>query len=762
MTTLFRRLLLAVLILPTAAFAQVYGPAYNPYGGTTYTVPTTVSPYTTGAGYSDDSRCPTIAQNLYRGLRDVYSGGDIYRLQNFLITTGYLSADSATGYYGARTEYAVAQFQRSAGIYPTTGGFGPRTRQAVSSRCSGGIVPTPNECPAIPMAYPVCPNGVQPEQTKDYRGCVTGYRCPTTGYYGTTPVISGFSGPTTLAVGQQGTWSVTATDPTQSYPYSTGQLTYSIVWGDEGLYNTYTLAAPSYLQTNYSQSTTYTHTYSTPGTYTVRITARNTAGYTATSTATVVVGSYNTGTSNIRVITPNTYATYQVGTTVPISWTDTNTYIVAPRYDVYLRSYIPECTGYICPLSVQSNYMYRPEFQYTIASNQYGTNYSWVVPSGLSQGNYVVEVCPAGSSYPTYTYGTVSSYFVQTPCDRSDTYITIASNGTTGAYPTATLFINPSSGSAPLYTTATVTLGLDPAAYSVCGTQTYGTLEWGDGYVDTVTYLGCSGTTVTVPLSHTYSTTGTFTARLVRNGQTTVQIPVYVGTGTSGSGYISNVSVNQTTVGRGGQLTTNWSLTNAPSNSSLGLELIDATTGNSYGYIVLGQAATSGSYTWTVPTYISATIADTPYVQGSSSIDGKSVYVRARLYTPSNACFGYCSSNNQPTFIASVNSGTFTISGTSTSVNPTFTVSSTGNRYITVTTSTPISGTVCGANGTLTLDYGDGTSVPVSTTFSGSTACANESRSFTYQYATTGSKTISIRNSSYPYQIYTSQTINVQ
>jgi hypothetical protein len=739
--------------LSDVAAAQ-YGSAYNPYGGTTYPA-TGYLPVPT----QSDTRCPAIAQNLFRGLRDVYSGGDIYRLQTFLINEGLLSGDSATGFYGRATSYAVSQFQQSVGIYPGTGGFGPRTRAAVAARC-GNVQPpvyppNPTDCPAYPLAYPVCANNVQPEQVKDYRGCLTGYRCPTTGYYGTTPSISSFSGPSTLAVNQQGTWSVVASDPNNS------QLTYTVTWGDEGLYGSYTLAAPSYLQNIVSQGTTYTHTYSAPGTYTVRISARNNAGYTATSTATVVVGNtYGTGNPDLLVVSPNTYATYQTGTTLPVTWFDSRTYFAAPRYDVYLRSYIPECTGYICPLSVQSSLVYRPEFQYTIATNQLGTNYSWAIPSNISAGNYVVEVCPTGSQYPAYTYGATSQYFVQTPCDRSDTYFTITNNGTTGLYPTATLFLNPSSGAAPLSTNATITLGLDPNSVSVCGTQTYGTLEWGDGTSSAVTYLGCSGSTVTIPLSHTYTSNGTYTARLVRNGQTTVQIPVTVGAGTSG-GYISSVVVGQSSVARGGQITTNYTVASAPSNTSIGLELIDATTGISYGHTTLGQSPVSGSYTWTVPAYTSAVIADSPYVDGNKPLDGKSVYVKAKLYTPSNACFGYCLSTTQPTILAAANSGTFTISGTATSVNPTFTVSATGSRYVNVTTQTPVSGTVCGANGTLTLDYGDGTSVPISTTFSGSNICANESRSFTYQYSTTGSKTITIRNSSYPYQIYTTQTVNV-
>lgn len=712
MNYIFGLLAVVLAFLPQHTFAQ-YGPAYNPYG-------TSATPQTY---VQDDARCPVISQDLFRGLRDVYEGGDIYRLQTFLIREGFLPADSATGLFGPLTARAVSMFQQNVGIYPASGRFGPLTRSRVAARC-GGAVPPSYQCPAIPMAYPVCQGGVQAVATKDYRGCVTGYSCPTYGY-GTTPTISSFSGPTTLNLGQQGTWSVAASDPNNQ------QLTYSILWGDEASYGTYTLAAPGYAQTVVSQGTTYTHTYSMPGTYTVRITAKNVAGYTSTATATVVVGSYY-GNTSLRVTAPTASQTLYTGTTLPISWTDVNTYFAAQRYDIRVVPVTSTCAGTPCPTTTY------------IATGVYGQYYSWGVPTGFTPGVYYVEVCPAGS----------------TTCSRSDAQVSILTNATS-YYPTATLTISPYSGSIPMTSTATIVLGFDPNGYSACGTQTYGTLEWGDGAVDTVTYLGCSGTTATATYSHTYTTAGTYTARLVRNGQTATSLTVYAG-GSSSTGAITSVNVGQSSVARGGQVTTTYTVANPPSNTSLGLELIDATSGTTYGYMALGQAAASGAYTWTVPTYSSSVIADSPYVQGSSQIDGKTVYVRAKLYTPSNACFGYCSSAYLPTFVSTMNSGTFMIgSGSSGTLSPSFTVAATGSRYVTVTTNTPLSGTTCGMNGSLVLDFGDGMALPISTTYTGTSSCSSETKTYTYQYATVGTKTISIRNNTYPYQIYTTRSVTV-
>ena len=95
------------------------------------------------------------------------------------------------------------------------------------------------------------------------------------------PVISSFSGPTTLAQNVSGTWTIRASDP------ENGNLTYHITWGDEGrAIPASSLAA----RESFVQTTTFTHTYSTAGTYTVTIVVSDSSGAQAKTSSTVRVG----------------------------------------------------------------------------------------------------------------------------------------------------------------------------------------------------------------------------------------------------------------------------------------------------------------------------------------------------------------------------------------------------------------------------------------------------------------------------------------
>jgi hypothetical protein len=95
------------------------------------------------------------------------------------------------------------------------------------------------------------------------------------------PVISGFSGPTILQEDATGTWTIKAKDP------EGGTLSYQVWWGDENVYaSNYTTATAARA---FTQSTSFTHAYSNPGTYTVQVTVRDSAGSEAKSSSTVRV-----------------------------------------------------------------------------------------------------------------------------------------------------------------------------------------------------------------------------------------------------------------------------------------------------------------------------------------------------------------------------------------------------------------------------------------------------------------------------------------
>lgn len=115
------------------------------------------------------------------------------------------------------------------------------------------------------------------------------------------PVISGGTFPTTLSVGQQGTWTVNAYDP------NNGSLSYSVNWGDTSSCPTgYTCAVPAVAASVFTQSSTFTHSYSTAGTYTATFTVQNAAGLSAQTTSTVQVGNQSptNGPLSISSISP--------------------------------------------------------------------------------------------------------------------------------------------------------------------------------------------------------------------------------------------------------------------------------------------------------------------------------------------------------------------------------------------------------------------------------------------------------------------------
>ena len=58
-------------------------------------------------------------------------GADVTDLQSWLISKGFSIPAGATGYFGAQTRTAVAQWQASAGISPAAGYFGAKSRAAI-------------------------------------------------------------------------------------------------------------------------------------------------------------------------------------------------------------------------------------------------------------------------------------------------------------------------------------------------------------------------------------------------------------------------------------------------------------------------------------------------------------------------------------------------------------------------------------------------------------------------------------------------------
>lgn len=139
------------------------------------------------------------------------------------------------------------------------------------------------------------------------------------------PVISGISGPTTLSVGEVGTWTVKASDP------ENGPLSYTVFWGDEGT-TPLPLLTPL-LSTPVLQSTTFTHSYAKAGSYQPTFLVTDNQGLSTKTSIGVAVGQTS---FSVKVLaTPiQPSATLAVrNSVVPFT-----SFVVAPSESVVLRS----------------------------------------------------------------------------------------------------------------------------------------------------------------------------------------------------------------------------------------------------------------------------------------------------------------------------------------------------------------------------------------------------------------------------------------
>lgn len=122
------------------------------------------------------------------------------------------------------------------------------------------------------------------------------------------PVITGVSGPTSLSVNQQGTWTITVNNQNAAY------LSVSVLWGDPA-YGAYA-SAPQQVYGAGTQTLTFSHAYAQAGTFTITFTAANGSGTSNTSSVTVNVSGIGTsGAVSLSSLSP---AQGMVGTQVVI------------------------------------------------------------------------------------------------------------------------------------------------------------------------------------------------------------------------------------------------------------------------------------------------------------------------------------------------------------------------------------------------------------------------------------------------------------
>lgn len=247
------------------------------------------------------SQPATFCYNWTRNLRVGDKGTDVGYLQTALEKFGLSISDNdkpqrdgqtiADSSFGESTASAISEFQEKYasdiltpnGLRRGNGYVGASTR-AKLNRLYGCIKPHPDSVP---------------------------------------PVISGVSGPQTLDVNQQGTWTVKASSP------NGGNLSYSVVWGDESVYPYATTdTAPAMSE---RQSATFTHSYSQAGTYTpiFTVASPNTIacittpcpsnGGSAKTSLTVKVGSTQIN-YPISILSPKHGDVVSVGSPVRIDW----------------------------------------------------------------------------------------------------------------------------------------------------------------------------------------------------------------------------------------------------------------------------------------------------------------------------------------------------------------------------------------------------------------------------------------------------------
>lgn len=85
-----------------------------------------------------DNKCIQLSRNLYLGMRDSDTAGEVSQLQRYLTDTGYYTYGEITGFYGPVTQRAVQKLQDARDIIETTGygTVGNRTRTIVAETCS--------------------------------------------------------------------------------------------------------------------------------------------------------------------------------------------------------------------------------------------------------------------------------------------------------------------------------------------------------------------------------------------------------------------------------------------------------------------------------------------------------------------------------------------------------------------------------------------------------------------------------------------------
>jgi hypothetical protein len=247
---------------------------------------------------------------------------DVTNLHRVLVQENILNADvfqdgRTVLSFDENTAASVVKLQAKYGIRQT-GYVGPLTRAKLNSMYGCG---TSRPVPPTPAPYPLPITNID-------------------------PVINGISAPTTRAVGQAGTWIIKAYDP------QNGNLSYSVVWGDEK-FTPSDVSGSALRAAPVVQNATFTHAYASAGTYTPVFYVQNASGRSAKTSATVQVGEGSRQSSIFPAALPPAYVgqSYRQEFTVDFS-PSVSIYLISGILPpgLQMASAIPSCAA---PISGQ-------------------------------------------------------------------------------------------------------------------------------------------------------------------------------------------------------------------------------------------------------------------------------------------------------------------------------------------------------------------------------------------------------------------------
>ncbi len=214
---------------------------------------------------------------------------------------------------------------------------------------------------------------------------------------GQSPVISGVSGPTTLSVGQQGTWAVKAYDP------NNGTLSYSVVWGDESVCSGNVCATIiNGPPTPPVQQSTFTHTYNTAGTFTPKFTVTNSAGLSAQTSLSVNVGNVSTACALTAKVVGTNFAENNTQWGFDVAVSAVNAPSSSNGWTTNFQGYTPEVTAYGTTKHYGNFFLSSGPLQFTARDqiNSSCSNTITVSPPSISNSKTITVVSPVtGQSY---------------------------------------------------------------------------------------------------------------------------------------------------------------------------------------------------------------------------------------------------------------------------------------------------------------------------------------------------------------------------